>query len=79
MVLETARRMVVAYMVQCLDAMLQALLHFVPNSAVIFCNTKQAVRDVCAYLDTNGVSADAIHGDLEQRERDLLAAVRPAL
>jgi len=53
-----------------LDAMLQALLHFVPNSAVIFCNTKQTVRDVCAYLDTNGVSAEAIHGDLEQRERD---------
>lgn len=53
-----------------LSDLLRVLSHFQPRSAVIFCNTKQVVRDVCAYLEENHVSAVAIHGDLEQKERD---------
>ncbi len=50
---------------------LQRLLnHFKPQSAVIFCNTKQAVKDVCDFLADQHISAAPIHGDLEQKERD---------
>lgn len=51
-------------------SLIRLLNHFQPKSAVIFCNTKQVVRDVCAALEENHISAIAIHGDLEQRDRD---------
>lgn len=41
-----------------------------PESAVVFCNTKRETQDVADYLKKQGFSALAIHGDLEQRERD---------
>ncbi|RLQ23194.1 ATP-dependent RNA helicase DbpA [Seongchinamella sediminis] len=53
-----------------LDGLLTLLNHFRPTSAVVFCNTKQLVRDVCQHLAGNGISAQALHGDLEQRDRD---------
>jgi ATP-independent RNA helicase DbpA len=53
-----------------LNDLLKVLNHFQPTSAVIFCNTKQVVRDVCDFLTEMGVSAAEIHGDLEQRDRD---------
>ncbi len=40
------------------------------DSAVLFCNTKQACRDVSEFLTKEGVSSLALHGDLEQRDRD---------
>jgi len=40
------------------------------ESAVIFCNTIKLVKEVCSYLVESGISAKAIHGDLEQRDRD---------
>ena len=44
---------------------------FKPSSAVIFCNTKQAVKEVCGdFLAEHRVSVSEIHGDLEQRDRD---------
>ncbi len=46
------------------------LNHFRPQSAVVFCNTKQLVREVCQHLSENGISAQGLHGDLEQRDRD---------
>ena len=46
------------------------LHHFRPQSAVVFCNTKQLVREVCQHLTDNGISAKGLHGDLEQRDRD---------
>jgi ATP-independent RNA helicase DbpA len=36
----------------------------------VFCNTKQLVREVCEYLSQHGVSTAALHGDLDQRDRD---------
>lgn len=44
--------------------------HFRPESAVVFCNTKEATRTVCAQLNRSGVAALALNGDLEQRDRD---------
>ena len=53
-----------------LAALVTLLTHFHPESTVIFCNTKQYVREVCDYLDQNGIRATALHGDMEQRDRD---------
>lgn len=40
------------------------------NSAVVFCNTKREVQALTDHLKAQGFSAVALHGDLEQRERD---------
>lgn len=55
---------------QSLQSLTILLQHFQPAAAVVFCNTKQATRDVCAHLHRCGFHAKALHGDLEQRERD---------
>jgi ATP-independent RNA helicase DbpA len=41
-----------------------------PNSALVFCNTKRDTQDVADELIYYGFYALAIHGDLDQRERD---------
>ncbi|WP_297310862.1 ATP-dependent RNA helicase DbpA [Neptuniibacter sp.] len=46
------------------------LSHYQPEFAVIFCNTKQSCKDVQQKLWQLGYKAKAIHGDLEQKERD---------
>jgi ATP-independent RNA helicase DbpA len=48
------------------------LLHHKPESAVVFCNTKRETKDVAAKLANDGFSVVALHGDLEQRDRDLM-------
>ncbi|HEY6131034.1 MAG TPA: ATP-dependent RNA helicase DbpA [Halioglobus sp.] len=53
-----------------LAALVKLLAHFRPAAAVVFCNTKQLVDDVCAFLNQSGIHAHALHGDMEQRERD---------
>lgn len=40
------------------------------TSAVVFCNTKREVQELTDNLKAKGFSAVALHGDLEQRERD---------
>ncbi len=40
------------------------------NRGVIFCNTKTAAKNLAKELTDLGFSADAIHGDLLQKERD---------
>ena len=55
---------------QRLDAVVQLLAHYQPSSALAFCNTKQQCRDLLAVLQSHGVSALALFGELEQRERD---------
>jgi len=53
------------------QAALTALLyHYRPVSAVVFCNTKQEVRDLESFLQQEGIAAVALHGDLDQRQRD---------
>ncbi len=46
------------------------LLNFRPDSSVVFCNTKRTTQEVADELISLGFSALALHGDLEQRERD---------
>ncbi|PWQ92338.1 ATP-dependent RNA helicase DbpA [Leucothrix pacifica] len=53
-----------------LTALRLILQHFRPESAVVFCNTKRETQDVADALMQNGFSALALHGDLEQRDRD---------
>lgn len=40
------------------------------ESTVIFCNTKKDTRAVCESLHNDGFSVLALHGELEQRDRD---------
>jgi len=46
------------------------LNHFRPVSTIAFCNTKQQCRDLIDVLLAQGFHALALHGELEQRERD---------
>lgn len=46
------------------------LLKFRPESALVFCNTKRETEEVAEELRSHGMSALALHGDLEQRDRD---------
>jgi ATP-independent RNA helicase DbpA len=51
-------------------ALCALLLEHRPASAVVFCNTRQQVRAVAAELVARGFPALAVHGELEQRERE---------
>jgi ATP-independent RNA helicase DbpA len=53
-----------------LDALVSLLLQYRPESALVFCQTRNDVRDVTAELATRGFSVLALHGELEQRRRD---------
>ena len=53
-----------------LQAVARLLLHFRPASTIAFCNTKQQCRDLVGMLCAQGFAALALHGELEQRERD---------
>jgi ATP-independent RNA helicase DbpA len=53
-----------------MEGLIKLLSHFQPETAVVFCNTKQVVREVSAYLQQQGISASELHGDMEQRDRD---------
>jgi ATP-dependent RNA helicase DbpA len=41
-----------------------------PKSAVVFCHTKIDTQELADYLNDEGFSVLALHGDLEQRQRD---------
>jgi ATP-independent RNA helicase DbpA len=41
-----------------------------PASCVVFCNTKKDCQEVCDALNEQHQSALALHGDMEQRDRD---------
>lgn len=46
------------------------LLKYRPESAVVFCNTKREAQDIATDLRGHGFTALALHGDLDQRDRD---------
>ncbi|MEZ8824373.1 ATP-dependent RNA helicase DbpA [Vibrio amylolyticus] len=52
------------------DALETLLLHYQPESSVVFCNTKKEVQNVTDELQHRGFSVTELHGDMEQRERD---------
>jgi len=52
-------------------AALAALLQeYAPESSVVFCNTRRDVDDLAESLGQAGVTALALHGDIDQRDRD---------
>jgi ATP-dependent RNA helicase DbpA len=53
-----------------LPAVARLLDHFRPASTLAFCNTKARCRELAQLLHAQGYSALALHGDLEQRDRD---------
>ncbi|MHA3902449.1 ATP-dependent RNA helicase DbpA [Castellaniella sp. WN] len=53
-----------------LDAVVTLLTHFRPVSTLAFCNTKIRGYDLIERLRAEGIGAQALNGDLEQRERD---------
>ena len=53
-----------------LQTLAALLLRFKPTSAVVFCNTRADAAEVAGSLDHYGFSALALHGDMEQRDRD---------
>lgn len=55
-------------------ALLASLGKTKPESAIVFCNLKATVAEVARTLRSAGIDASAIHGDLEQRERDTVMA-----
>lgn len=55
-------------------ALARILGHYTPESSLVFCNTKKDCQEVADALKERGFSALAIHGDLEQRERDQVLA-----
>ena len=46
------------------------LLKHKPDSAVVFCATKRECQEVCNELHADGFSVVALHGDLDQKDRD---------
>ncbi len=52
------------------DTLLALFEHYQPETTVVFCHTKKQCDEVARYLDGHNIEALAIHGDLEQRDRD---------
>ncbi len=52
------------------DTLLALLEHYSPQNTVVFCHTKIQCNEIALYLQTHDVDALALHGDLDQRERD---------
>lgn len=52
------------------DAVCLLLLQHRPTSALVFCNTKRETQEVADRLKQSHFSVAALHGDLDQRDRD---------
>src|SRR5210317_858305 len=52
------------------NTLLAIFQHHQPETALVFCHTKKQCDEVATLLRDNRIEALAIHGDLEQRERD---------
>jgi len=52
------------------QTLVSLLHHYRPESSLVFCNRKQQCRELAEDLWQQGFHAIALHGDLEQKERD---------
>lgn len=52
------------------ESLFRTLGRYQPENAIIFCNRKQQAQELCDSLRAQGYSARALHGDLDQRDRD---------
>lgn len=59
---------------QRLKALLDVLGSESPDSAMVFCNTRQSVDALAKELKRTGLAADSLHGGMEQPERDMALA-----
>ncbi|WP_165855038.1 ATP-dependent RNA helicase DbpA [Marinobacter sp. JSM 1782161] len=57
---------------QRLEGLRLLLMKHRPDSAIVFCNTKRETDAVADALRSYGFTALALHGDLEQKARDLM-------
>lgn len=55
-----------------LETLMRVLEMHNPKSCVVFCNTKRKVDEVLETLKNQKYSADAIHGDIKQSQRDYI-------
>ena len=53
-----------------LQALRTLLLNYQGQSSMVFCNTKRETQDVADALHDYGFSVLALHGDMEQKDRD---------
>ncbi len=56
------------------DALAALLSEYQPASCIAFCTTKQQCDEIETALNGRGFSALALHGDLDQRDRDAVLA-----
>ncbi len=52
------------------NTLLALFEHYQPDNALVFCHTKKQCDQVAQLLREHSIDALAIHGDLDQRERD---------
>jgi ATP-independent RNA helicase DbpA len=55
-------------------AVIRLLRYYQPESSIVFCNRKDECQDIVNSLSHRGFHALAIHGDLEQKEREQVLA-----
>jgi len=52
------------------NTLLALFEHYKPETTLVFCHTKKQCDEVARFLCGRGIEALAIHGDLDQRDRD---------
>ncbi len=52
------------------EALSRLIDFYNPNLALVFCNTKKRVDELMEQLQARGYSADGLHGDMSQSQRD---------
>ncbi len=53
-----------------LESLINVLGHFQPENCIVFANTKVEVKQVAQFLNSKGIESVALHGDLEQYQRN---------
>lgn len=56
------------------EALFRLLDRYVPSRAMVFANTRRMVDQIASRLKAQGYLAEALHGDMKQRERDRVMA-----
>ncbi len=52
------------------NTLLALLEHYKPETTLVFCHTRKQCDEVAGFLQDRGMDCLAIHGDLDQRQRD---------
>ena len=50
--------------------LLKVLAQFKPENCIVFANTKVDAKEISRFLNSNGIESAALHGDLEQYQRN---------